>query len=1171
MNAHAQFAQDRQSQASNPAASAWVDANAGTGKTKVLTDRVLKLLLSGSRPDRILCLTFTKAAAAEMSTRLARRLSAWAVASDAFLDADLTDLCGMPPQQKTCAAARQLFARVLDVPGGMRIQTIHAFCQSLLRRFPLEAGISPHFTIMEERDADLLMRETRETVLSGARAQQNPGLAQALGVVTSYVHEERFNDLMVRVTDHRGKLSRLLKDGVASVLERLAVKLCLQPSDTPDTVLREAYSQSLMFSDACYNLAHALQSGGKQDQKASVFLSMWADLSVEDKVTRWDDYRCLFLTKEGTPRARFPSKAVYEVQPGAVALIQHETQQVLSVEERRRSALTLSITSALLTLAQAMMREFSTRKERAGRMDFDDLILTTRHLLEAPAVREWVLFKLDGGVDHVLVDEAQDTSPEQWAIVRALVADFFSGEGQRYQQTRRTIFAVGDRKQSIYSFQGADPDEFEKGRAFFSQKVSEVNAPFADVALEVSFRSTAPILRAVDAVFANPDVAEGVGRLGKPVHHIPFRQGEAGCVEVWPLIMAQRLEDPPAWKPPVERIRGESAPSRLARLMAQRIHTMTSGGERLESRGRPIRPGDILILVRRRSGFVEDLIRALKDLRVPVAGSDRMELTEHLAVMDMMALGHVLLLPEDDLTLACVLKGPILELDEEQLFTLAHGRARGVTLWRALREARDLDPAFSSAYALLRGLMEKADFMPPYELFNYILGPLRGREKILARLGPDAIDPLDELLSLSLTYDRTYAPSLQGFLHWVQTGSQTIQRDFDVNTEDGPGVVRIMTVHGSKGLQAPIVFLPDTTQIPSRLPDLLWESGEGQPMTEPPLVVWSPSSSERDALSMRWIEIERHKMLCEYRRLLYVAMTRAEDRLYVCGWMSRHRPSCDSWYTAIRSALEPIAEVVEEPGFKEEETTESSTILRLACGQEKPPPPSIEVGTRKVVDSLPSFLRVIPVAEPAPSRPLAPSALFDHVEGGESPVRGRGAAKARGRGRLIHSLLQTLPNIDRAQRREVAQNFVARPAWNFDSHEQDEIIQTVLRTLDHAEFAEIFVPSALAEVPISGVIGKTVVSGVIDRLLVEEKRVFIVDFKTTRCPPSSLDEIPLAYIAQMSAYRAVLSRMWPGKSMICGLLWTEGPSLILLPDILLASALPPSLVETEAMDLIGSV
>ncbi|MEW5726284.1 MAG: double-strand break repair helicase AddA, partial [Pseudomonadota bacterium] len=911
----------RQRQAADPGASVWVAASAGTGKTKVLTDRVLGLLLAGTPPHKILCLTFTKAAAAEMATRIARRLAKWATATDEALAGDLEKLRGTSPDAEALTGARRLFARVLDVPGGMHIETIHAFCQSLLRRFPLEAGLAPHFQVMDDRDAGELMESAKEEVLAAARAGGDTALASALDTVTGLVHESAFPELMGELARDRGRLARLLArhGGLKGVVGAARARLGLEPGDTAEGIVAAACLDSAFDAAGCRAAVQALAAGKDTDCKRAAEMAAWLD-APERRVVAFHDWISVFLTDKGTVRTRLWTKGVGEAFPPVEAIMTAEAERILRISERLRSARVAEATAALLTLGDALLAAYERRKRARALMDYDDLILAARDLLAREGVAPWVLYKLDGGIDDVLIDEAQDTNPDQWAVVAALTEEFFAGRGAR--ETVRTVFAVGDAKQSIYSFQRADPRAFEDMRALFARHVPAADQEWREVALRMSFRSTRAVLEAVDAVFADGGPgADGVAAPGEDIRHISFRKDQAGLVEIWPPVEPRAIDDPPPWKPPVERLRGDSPRTRLAGLVARRIKAMV-GAEELPSKGRPVRAGDVMVLVRRRGGFVEDLVRALKDEDVPVAGADRMVLTEQMAVMDLMALAAVLLLPEDDLTLATVLKGPLVGLSEDQLFRLAWNRGEA-GLWETLRARLTDDPDFERAWLTLSDLMALADRLTPHALFAHVLGPLGGKRRLLARLGPDAEDPIDEFVALTLAFERGHPPSLQGFLRWLETGAVEIKRDLE---QGGRDAVRIMTVHGAKGLQAPIVFLPDTMQVPAKGDRLLWLGG---PADE--LLLWPPRAEMADEACRAGRDAQKAAREREYRRLLYVAMTRAEDRLIVCGWQTRKAPPENCWYNLVRAGVARTAAEAEDPFLAAAGETVDARVLRLAC------------------------------------------------------------------------------------------------------------------------------------------------------------------------------------------------------------------------------------------------
>jgi len=1130
-----------QRRAADPKTSVWVAASAGTGKTKVLTDRVLSLLLAGTAAHRLLCLTFTKAAAAEMANRINERLARWATQPDDDLAKDLAELRGTPADAKTMTAARRLFAQVLDAPGGMRIETIHAFCQSLLRRFPLEAGLAPHFQVMDDRDAGEMLAAAREDVLTRARASGDSDLAAALSAVTGAVHETAFPELIAELAGARGRLRRLIQaqGGLDGLVAEVYRRLGLVPGETAESVLAAVCSDAAFDVEGCRAAVRALLGGGKTDGERAALMAPWL-ADPASRANGFSSWRKAFLTNDGEPRKTLCTKGVETANPGTITALQQEAERLTRIADRLRAAVTASATAALLRLGEALLAAYDRQKAGRAMLDYDDLILTAVNLLERAGVSAWVLFKLDGGIDHVLIDEAQDTNPDQWAVVRALTNEFFAGRGQREEGTR-TVFAVGDAKQSIYSFQRADPRAFEEMRGRLAQAVPESGGRWEEVALQMSFRSAAAVLDAVDAVINSNAGRDGVVAAGEIIKHHPFRVGAAGLVEVWPPVEPRLLDEPEAWKPPVERVKGDSPRGRLARLIALRIKAMLDNGELLVSKGVPIRPGDVMVLVRRRNAFVEELVRELKTLGVPVAGADRMVLTEQMAVMDLMALGNALLLPDDDLTLATVLKGPLIGLTEDELFALAHGRSG--SLWEALRRRSD-EAAYAAAYEQMAQWLGLADRVPPHDLFAQVLEH-GGKQRLLARLGMEAEDPLDEFMGLTLAYERLHPPSLQGFLHWLEEGGVQIKRDL----EGGIDAVRIMTVHGSKGLQAPIVFLPDTLQVPSKGSRLLW-LGDGTDE----LLVWPPRAEDQDSICRAAKEAAARARDQEYRRLLYVAMTRAEDRLYICGWHTRKAAPDGCWYYLIRDALAAMTEPVEDAFLAARPEASGSLVLRLSCKQEAPikPPPAGQA--RVPAGDLPSWAREAAPIEPSPPRPLAPSRPDSEEPAVRSPFGTDDGARFR-RGRLVHRLLQSLPDVPADKRHEAAAHFLGRSGWKLSFAQQAEIGAEVAAVLAHAEFAAIFGPTSRAEVPVVGMIGERVVSGVVDRLLVTATEVLIVDYKTNRPPPLDAVDVAPIYLRQMAAYRAALACIYPNRRIRCALLWTDGPRLMPLDGAMLDDAL----------------
>ena len=1138
-----------QRDAADPAVSVWVGASAGSGKTKVLTDRVLTLMLDGTPPQRILCLTFTKAAAAEMANRVNKRLAEWATADDAALMDALVRLTGRRPDAERMARARRLFAQVLDTPGGMNILTIHSFCESLLARFPLEAGIPPHFEVLDERSAAELMQVARDTVL--AAAETDDALAGALAAVTRHAQEDGFAGLMARLSAERGRLARALAQhgGVDGAVAALLRRLAVDPTETEDTPILAACEDMAFDALGLRRVAAALAAGkGKTDPGRGERMARWLAGAAAARRTGFKDYTDVFMTQKQEIRSNLLPKPILKDDPGLADVMAVEAARLEAAHARCRVIVTAAASAGLLRLGAALLDIYEAAKRARALLDYDDLIYAAKRLLETPGIAPWVLFKLDGGLDHILIDEAQDTNPEQWDIVRALAEEFFNGEGAR--AARRTVFAVGDRKQSIFSFQRADPAAFQRMRAHFESRVKGSGQEWRDVALDISFRSTDAVLRAVDSTFAARAAAEGVIDADATLHHIAFRQGHAGRVELWPLVGPRAAVEPEAWAPPLDRVPGDDPATRLAAVIAARVKAWI-GREMLPARGRPIRAGDVMILVRRRRGIMEAVVRALKLAGVPVAGVDRMVLTDQLAVMDLVALGRFLLLPEDDLTLATVLKGPFLGLDDDDLFRLAHGRGR-VSLWRRLAQDAPARPA----HDWLAALLARADFVPPFELFAQVLAmPVpaggTGRERMIARLGAEAEDPIDEFLSLALTYERGRVPSLQGFLHWAEAGAVEIKRDLEQGARDE---VRVMTVHGAKGLQAPVVILPDTVQMPTAQgPDLRWVEG---------LPLWTPSQTYREEQGAAARDDAARQRAEEHRRLLYVAMTRAEDRLHVCGWHGRSEPAEGCWYALIRDGLAGAAAETEFDFTADCADGWSGSGLVLDQMQQVEPATAGKAGASELpVGPLHDWMRQPPGPEPRPGRPLTPSRPSAEDPPVVSPLAG-GTARFR-RGLLIHRLLQGLPDLPPEARDAACRRLLARPVHGLPQEEQDALHREVMAVLQHPALAPLFGSDSRAEVPLAGLIAlpdgtQEAVSGQIDRLVVTHDAIVVLDYKTLRPPPTDPAAVPAAYLRQMALYRAILRRIWPARRIDCHLLWTDGPRLMPLPAQLLDRHIPGS-------------
>ena len=1145
-----------QRRAADPAASAFVAASAGSGKTKLLTDRLLRLMLSDPAvpPQRIQCLTFTKAAAAEMSVRLQNTLGEWVTLSDAALDAQLAKL-----DLAACDALRQraraLFAEVLDLPGGMRIGTIHAFCQSLLRRFPLEASLSPHFRLMDDPDAAEAMTEAREDMLAGATGETMQG---ALVLLAGLASAEQFGRHVVALQSDRHRLHDALALGPDLIAAQRRALGVTASSDAEIVANAVNWQEERRLRRAA---EFVRENGSPSVARRAERILLWLGLDTETRAEVWDHWREEFHTKSGPPRAAgaFVNANLVKAQPTLPEPFLAEAARIGAIEDRRRALKVAAVSHALVTLAAPMLEAYGARKNHAGLLDYDDLIGRASDLLVDPGAA-WVLYKLDGGIDHLLLDEVQDTAPAQWRIAHALTEEFFAGLGAR--ETHRTVFAVGDRKQSIYSFQGADADEFDRARETLRRRVEGAGDEFREVPLDVSFRSTEPVLALVDAVFADPLAAEGVADAGT-LRHYADRAGHAGGVELWPLALRPDEPDPEPWTVP-ERNQGQrTAPQLLAERLADWIAHETSGAVRLDSKGRKLGAGDVMVLVRRRNDFARALVRALKSRGVPVAGLDRLLLTGQPAVQDLMALADALLLPQDDLGFACMLTSPLGGLSDDSLMRLAIGR-RG-TLWETLQDRAAEQGDWRAAWEFFAALLACVDYLSPHALFSQALGPLGGRARLFVRLGAEAAEPVDELLQATLAYARSHPPSLQGFLHWLRRAAAEVKREQVV----AANAVRIMTVHGAKGLQAPLVILPDTTALPPDEGGLLWAD---DPASRRAVPIFSPRRELRCAAAEHLRDAAGMRRMEEHNRLLYVALTRAEDRLVVCGWQTARTIAENCWYRLVERGFERLAtqHAVQRFGFDP-----WGEALRHRTPQLVPADGPGAIAAPVKVEALlwwagqaPDWRPTPPPAEPRRPEPLAPSRP-EGVELGEVPAATSPLAERAGgvdrfhRGQIVHALLQHLPALPVVARPAAARAWLDRPGQGFSGDEATALAEEVLAILAHPELAPLFGPASRAEVPLIGLIGDAVIGGLVDRLAVLDDRVLLADYKTNRRPPATEADTPVLYLRQLAAYRGVLRQIFPDRPVQCALIWTQAARVCVLPDALLDLHAPSGVISRQ--------
>ena len=1135
-----------QAAAADPTTSVWVTANAGTGKTRVLSDRVLRLLLKNVAPEGILCLTFTKAAAVEMTERIERDLAAWAVETeDASLAERLEAVTGAPPDAAMLRLARRLFARTLELPRGLHIMTIHAFCQTILKRFPIEAKVPPHFEVIDDRTAAELMAEARGEVLLASAA--DPDLAQALQRLIADLADSSIERLMDEALTKRMQLQAAAgTDGTTALLKRLATVLAVDPDQDPAALEAEFCRLGDEREFGLRTAADLLvEDGGKTNTKCGEAIDVWLRADRVGRRAGLADYTSAFLTAKGTPQQTMPTKTWRKDNPHIFAAITAEAERLLTLNAARCAWGAYHRTEAALCVAGALIGRYEDAKAKATALDFDDLIARTANLLADPEQRAWVLYKLDARLEHLLIDEAQDTSPAQWRLVEALIEEFTAGEGAH--KSPRTFFVVGDEKQSIYSFQGADLANFRAVRARLKAAAEAGAHRFAERELALSFRTSSAILKAVDACLKLPASCPGIVDGLREVLHAPFRKNDPGFVEVWPLI------DPPEaggdaepWALPGEAPIRQGGEERAADAIAAAIEGWLAVGEVLPSTRRPIQPSDILILLSRRGRVQELVIRGLKRRGVPVAGADRLDLVRHIAVRDLVALGAAVLLPDDDLNLACLLKSPLIGLDEDALFALCHGRDKETKLVERLRDAAETrGEPFAGAHSTFTRWRGRADYAPPYEFFARILAE-GGRKRLVGRLGVDALEPIEAFLGQALAYEEGHPSSLQGFLHWLGLEDQKLKRD----PAPARSEVRVMTVHGAKGLEAPVVILADAGpkwREQDNQEYLIFADGlpcwrGGKKGTHPPFVV-----TACDADAARAAE--------ERMRLLYVALTRAKDRLYIAGWNhKRDTKDAGCWHDLVAEALQRCGPCTEVP--LDFEPFDGVTALRFMAGSNTIDAATTPPAATLAMPPLPGWLGPVAKEPPGLFR-LSPSNAGDDVPAAAPDAKG--ALIGRDFGVALHRLLHLLADLPPVERDGALETALAALNRGFDAATLAELARQVGAVLDLPDLAPAFRPGSRGEQPIIGRIGDVLVSGQIDRLAVTDEAVYLVDFKSGRRPPASVEATPKGYLRQLAVYARLLQDIYPGREVRAGLVWSAVPVLVRVPPGLLEAHLPRTL------------
>jgi len=1025
--------------ASDPEYSVYVSASAGTGKTKILCDRFLRLMLSGSPCENILCVTFTTAAAAEMAERIRLKLQKWKKIDDNELVHELTELTGDAPQEKQIKLARTLDDKFLANLSKVKIQTLHSFCMDVLRCYLSPEQPMATFEILDSYQRKKFLKEAMTSIINNSDMQKSintlacfydyAGVLRLLSKIA--LNRSKFMQFISRYKNEDELNNAIYDDHSAS------------PSISPEELLQNFWQQ---LPDEIFTIAERLNASGKAQLKQAL---------IERSPSL---FKAFFFTQEGDPRKKLLLADYMRKFPDDLALLMQESERFSTFENAYNAQISAQANAAITNLAYAALNEYEAIKLREGYLEYDDLLLKTIELLQTSEQAASVLYSLDYRIDHILVDEAQDLSPEQWEIIKLVSVEFFAGDGAR--ELTRTIFVVGDYKQSIYSFQGADPEIFKAMKDYFRQQVTAAEQKWKEVDLEVSFRTTAPVLSSVDKIF--------------PTTHIPHRQGQ-GHVEVLELIAkADKTEVEGGWVLPEMQPASKSPRHNLADSITQSIASWIAKGRLLAGHSRPVSPGDIMILVRKRSNFTKILSASFSKLGIACVNQDSIRLANELIAHDLLALAKFILLPTDDFNLACLLKSPVIGVDEDTLFKYAYDRQA------SLYEALDTETC-----AYLDTLIAKAQSLQLYEFFASLLEIDGKRLTFVSRFGARANYILDQFLEAVLRYESKYISTLSGFVEWMEKGGAEEQK---VHMQV-KNAVRIMTVHSAKGLQAPIVILADAAsseQVPHE--QIFWQDGK-----------FYMALSQEHGLNSNKIEqvkeLYKRERAEESKRLLYVAMTRAEDELYVAGWDNQFKNS--SWHKTIADSDSNHRHMEKYAQVQSEQNSE--------------------------VTLLPDYINQIPRLNKTSGQRINATRAAE-VQ-----------TTAMLRGEIIHDLLHKLPMI--SNQSSYIQAFKTKHKESFSPSELDDIYDKVTKIL--MLYPDIFASNTQSEVAITRKTADgTSIAGRIDKLVFSGDTIKIIDFKSDMATTDRSK-----YSKQLNFYANLLKEIYPEHKLETYLLWIESAEL----------------------------
>jgi ATP-dependent helicase/nuclease subunit A len=1061
--------------ASDPNYSIWLSASAGTGKTKVLTDRVLRLLISGVEPRRILCLTFTNAAANEMKERIHSRISKWSVISDKELKLELEALSGSASHSAEVKKAKALLSNYLQKSESLNIYTIHSFCQKVLKQFPIEAQISPSFRIIDEINTQKIFALVKYSLIT------NSSLSPVVSKFLGEMHEIKLNELIEEILNHKIKFKYLFDRfrGAADYQNYLRSTLKLVDGENEISAILDGKKQIARYIDKM------------SISEIKKLLLEFVAASSDEMVEQFNKLKSFFLTADEQKKKKLLTKALQSEYPGQLEYLLTIQEAIFETLNRIKTYKLFESSLNLYELAKGVISNYESYKNLQNFLDYDDLIYYTHQLFTKSEFKDWILYKLDGGIEHILVDEAQDTNLNQWKLILAMLSDFVAGESSN--KANKSIFVVGDEKQSIYSFQGAEYEQFNKIKAEILQQLANSQKKYQVVNLGTSYRSSKLILDTVNQIFnhirgIDPGLFEADNFELKC--HL---ENYGGRVEVWPLYKATKSED--VFWPTSYQEQTDDAQDKLAQDIASYIKDMIDSKKILFSTQRPVAPEDFMILLRQRNELAHKIVKELKKLQLPVAGLDRIALFEDLSVQDLLSAAKFALLPEDELNLACLLKSPIINLNDQDLYQLLYKREQN--LYSQIQQ----DSKYLKVKEQLAEINKLARNLGLSDFFYVLVYGHNNLIHFLSRNGRESADPINELISLALKFEQEISGSLQEFVSWCSTCNIELARG-----TNNDNVIKIMTIHGAKGLQAPIVIVPETTELSKSTDRFLWDDND--------CPFFGAKASQYCEFYDNLKQIEKNKQYKEYLRLLYVAATRAQEQLIFCGYSAYENINPNCWYNLVNAALEKTLK----------------TIIRkdvmVLINESSLKSPSIAHAKQQAIKPLPLINMTIKTSYKCEDQqenimPYSPLALDQSATYGE----------------IIHKILEeslATKNIE---------NLLDHHLFDLLPEYYLKLVKPKLyKLINSDEFKRLIQGEIMIEVSIGSQHEYRLSR--IDLLSLHQDQATIIDYKTDKNVPEDINGVPEKYVAQLKSYKEAIQSIYPNKTIEAKILWIMAPSFM---------------------------